>query len=99
MTTALIAIYVAALLLKVSGARFMEQVRWWHFLIFPIVFLLLRLLFELLSYAWGFIAVVLVFDVGLWLMEAMMGWGGHTTLFTWQLLTLIANSIWEALFY
>ena len=79
-------IYVLALIAKVMGAKFMKDVKWSYFLIVPLVLVLIRVVWPIISFLMSVTWFFMMADLALWM-------AGKVFDFEWPLYTLLITKM------
>jgi len=88
------AIIGTALVAKLLGVPFMKEVKWKYFLILPIVFLILRVLFHVFGWVFGILFFFVGVDALLWFVDNCTSIGsGEWPFYTGQILATVFNSV------
>jgi len=94
---AVVGIYLAALLAKIVDIKPFDRLKWWHFIVIPILYLVLvKILWPVLKWIFLVIGCVLFLDVIVWIMVE------DYELNTWKLVLvmwdgIIHHEVWNRL--
>lgn len=84
----------AAAAAKIAGVPFMKNVKWYHFLVVPLLFGVLVALFRAGGWVFGLVGSVIAVDALIWVVDHVTPMGDGT----WPFYTVeVAVMAWDAL--